>query len=105
MTGTYQRLDSSDQSQSESSQFGSPPASAGDNAVTMSTNDLPSESPSSLQNNQSESTECLNPQNGVLNDEHAPSAETNKVINPSRFFIHFFSVYLLFSQLYYLEIF
>ena len=73
MTGTYQRLDSD-------------PGAQGDDAVTKSAQDSSSQSPTSLQNNiPSESTESLPPQNGVLSDEHATSAVTNTVINPSRF--------------------
>jgi hypothetical protein len=73
MTGTYQRLDSD-------------PGSQGDDDVTNPTNDPSSGSPTSLQNNiPSESTESLQPQNGVLSDEHATNPETNTVINPSRF--------------------
>lgn len=88
MTGTYQRLDSDPASQSNASQNDSPVnpnAAAGDDAVTVATSDHASGSPTSLQINiPSESSECLQSENGVLPDEHASSAETNPVINTSR---------------------
>lgn len=101
MTGTYQRLDSDSGSQSFATQYGSPTsptAAPGDDVIAISSSDPTPGSPTSLQNNiPSDSTERLHPENGVLSDEHAPSTETNKVINPSRFsfklqFLKLFSV-------------
>lgn len=69
MTGTFQRLDSTDSGKDYGTQYGSPPGDE-DNSPPSPT----SESPTSLQTSSSGPSECLQTVNGV--DEHA-SVSTN----------------------------
>jgi len=76
MTGTFQRLDSNDsgsQGGGYGTQYGSPPGDLDNSPPSPS-----SESPTSLQPPESESSECLQTENGV--DEHA-SVTINTTIN------------------------